>query len=276
MPRRVGPYGKLLANYAADDAIIAVGEAAELLFCRAIAFLSTSDSDGFITDGQLGRVVGAGMRDAPKRAAKLAEHGLWIREEGGYQVRSYLKINESAEEKGRARSTDRERKRHERDAESGGSPNGHAPDNTPPSERSPEGVTPDSLTALTLGREPSSPVKSSPVQSSAGNPRTALAVVEMPTAQTIIGEWIDHAPKRPPQQVIGQTAKAIAAMLAEGIDPDDVRRGLAAWMTKGLHPSTLPSVVNEVMNATPQLSRSQRETDDLFDRAARRMGVIAQ
>lgn len=37
-------------------------------------------------------------------------------------------------------------------------------------------------------------------------------------------------------------------MLAEGIDPDDVRRGLAAWMTKGLHPSTLPSVVNEVMN----------------------------
>jgi len=93
---------------------------------------------------------------------------------------------------------------------------------------------------------------------------TALAVIETPTAQTIIGEWIDHAPKRPPQQVIGQTSKSIAAMLAEGIDPDDVRRGVAAWMTKGLHPSTLPSVVNEVMNSTPRRSTTdQRVTAGL-------------
>lgn len=39
-------------------------------------------------------------------------------------------------------------------------------------------------------------------------------------------------------------------MLAEGIDPVDVRRGLAAWHSKGLHPSTLPSIVNQLMNAT--------------------------
>ena len=272
MPRRVGAYGKLLANYSADDAVIAAGEAAELLFCRGIAFCSTSDSDGYITEGQLVRVVGAGMRDAHKRAAVLVEHGLWIGEEGGYQVRSYLKINESAEEKGRARSTDKERKRRERVPLSEQSPNGQEPDSVPLSEQSPNGVTPDSLDC-TYVSPTTEAVESSPVQSSAGNPRTALAVVETPTAQTIIGEWIDHAPKRPPQQVIGQTSKAIAAMLAEGIDPDDVRRGLAAWMTKGLHPSTLPSVVNEVMNSAPMKSRSQRETDDLFDRAAIRMGV---
>jgi hypothetical protein len=44
-------------------------------------------------------------------------------------------------------------------------------------------------------------------------------------------------------------------MLAEGIDPADVRRGLAAWVGKGLHPSALPSVVNELMNARPTAGR---------------------
>lgn len=78
---------------------------------------------------------------------------------------------------------------------------------------------------------------------------TDLALVnDAPTAQTIVGEWLERAPKRPPQQVVGQVAKLTGQMLGEGIDPDDVRRGLAAWMSKGLHPSTLPSMVNEVMN----------------------------
>lgn len=83
-----------------------------------------------------------------------------------------------------------------------------------------------------------------------------------PTAQTIVAEWMDHVSKRPPQQVIGQASKHIAAMLEEGIDPDDVRRGVAAWVDKGLHPAALPSVVNEVMNARRRASPSKRNTDD--------------
>lgn len=83
--------------------------------------------------------------------------------------------------------------------------------------------------------------------------RVALAVVESETTttQALIGEWISHCRKRPPAAVIGQVSKLIKNMLAEGIDPADVRRGLAAWHSKGLHPSTLPSVVNEAMNAGP-------------------------
>ncbi len=68
------------------------------------------------------------------------------------------------------------------------------------------------------------------------------------TSQGLIGEWLSHCRARPPKNVIGQVGKHVAAMLSEGIDPTDVRRGLAAWHQKGLHPSTLPSVVNEVMN----------------------------
>lgn len=67
----------------------------------------------------------------------------------------------------------------------------------------------------------------------------------------LIAEYIDRCRKRPPGQVISQVGKAVKAMLAEGIDPDDIRRGMAAWHSKGLNPSSLPSVVNEVMNARP-------------------------
>jgi len=73
-------------------------------------------------------------------------------------------------------------------------------------------------------------------------------------AQTLIAEWIDSSRKRPPQAVVGQVAKLLGQMLAEGIDYDDVRQGLAAWSAKGMHPATLPSVVNEVMNAAPRPS----------------------
>lgn len=68
-------------------------------------------------------------------------------------------------------------------------------------------------------------------------------------AQALVAEYIDSMRKRPPQPVVGQVAKLVGQMLAEGIDYDDVRTGLFAWAGKGMHPATLPSVVNEVMNA---------------------------
>jgi hypothetical protein len=80
------------------------------------------------------------------------------------------------------------------------------------------------------------------------------------TAQTLVGEWIDHCGDvRPPGRVIGQVSREIAVMLGEGIPYADVRRGLAAWHTKGLHPSTLPSVVHEMRTVG---TRSKSTTDD--------------
>lgn len=111
--RRVGAYAKLLANYYADDAIIEAGEAAELLFCRALAWCATSDSDGYITDAQLTRFPGTGMKDAPKRAARLVAVGVWERVDGGFVIRAWTRIHETAEEKERHRKTDRERKRNQ-------------------------------------------------------------------------------------------------------------------------------------------------------------------
>lgn len=70
------------------------------------------------------------------------------------------------------------------------------------------------------------------------------------TARTVIAEWIERCAKRPPNRVVARVGKYVAEMLGEGIDPDDIRRGMATWMRKGLDPAVLPSVVNETMNRT--------------------------
>lgn len=74
----------------------------------------------------------------------------------------------------------------------------------------------------------------------------------------LIKEHIDACRKRPPERVVGQLAKHVGEMLAEGIDPDDIRAGLAKFREKGdLHPSTLSSLVNAAMNAPRRAPRRQ-------------------
>ncbi len=92
------------------------------------------------------------------------------------------------------------------------------------------------------------------------------------TAQTLVGTWIRHCKQRPPENVIGQVSKQLRQLLSEGIHPDDVSRGLAQWHRKGLHPSTLPSVVNEVMNSGPKAPANQDiDWDAAMARARARM-----
>ncbi|MFC8625652.1 hypothetical protein [Streptomyces anulatus] len=99
---------------------------------------------------------------------------------------------------------------------------------------------------------------------------------ETVTAQTIVGEWLERCSDRPPSRVIGQLSKEIRVLLDEDrIHPDTIRRGIATWMTKGLHPSTLPSVVNEVMNAGPTPSRPGQPDGDQFARAKARAAARA-
>jgi hypothetical protein len=47
---------------------------------------------------------------------------------------------------------------------------------------------------------------------------------------------------------VNDVGRQVAALLAEGIDPTDVAEGVRLWQQRGLHPNTLPSVVNQVMN----------------------------
>lgn len=116
---------------------------------------------------------------------------------------------------------------------------------------------------------------------SVGAAEAAHQEPEPVTAQTIVAEWIDRCAKRPPGQTIGQTSKQIKKLIEDGIDPDDIRRGLAKWMAKGSAPSAIPSFVNEAMNAASawrpsnviQLPSSQpRSTTDERVQAALDLG----
>ena len=87
--------------------------------------------------------------------------------------------------------------------------------------------------------DPSRPTKRTPPGGSATAP---------PSAQTLVAEWIDRCAKRPPTRTIGQMAKTIGQLVDDGVDPNDIRRGLADWMTKDLSPGLLPSCVDRAMN----------------------------
>lgn len=110
--RRNGSYAPLSAHYYKDDAIAQAGERAELLYIRGLAFCADVLSDGFISDVQLNRHVGVGMKDPEKRAAALVEYGLWLRTDdpAGYLVNSWAKWNMTLTEIKERQQADSDRK----------------------------------------------------------------------------------------------------------------------------------------------------------------------
>jgi hypothetical protein len=142
-PKSLGAYAPLSAAYYKDDSLAEAGEAAELLYVRGLAFCAEMVSDGFITDLQVVRFVGVGMKDATKRAKRLVDVTLWDRVEGGYVVTSWLKWNRTSEEIGRAKQRDRERKVPKDAGQTVALPDAEPPFQ-PDSERIPSGFQPDS------------------------------------------------------------------------------------------------------------------------------------
>lgn len=113
--RRNGSFAPLSAHYYDDEAVMAAGERAELLYVRSLAFSARKPRDGLISEIQLEalRLPGIG-----KRVERLLATGLWVPAEadllgssGGYQVASWLKHNASKAEIEEKQRRDAERKR---------------------------------------------------------------------------------------------------------------------------------------------------------------------
>ncbi|MEU9159641.1 hypothetical protein AB0D29_05050 [Streptomyces sp. NPDC048424] len=77
------------------------------------------------------------------------------------------------------------------------------------------------------------------------------------TTQHLVGEYAAACGKRPPESVLGHVGREISKLLREGIDPEHVRAGVERMRAKSLHPSVLPSLVNEAMNP-PQATGGAR------------------
>ncbi|MFG3255259.1 hypothetical protein [Streptomyces sp. NPDC048172] len=94
-----------------------------------------------------------------------------------------------------------------------------------------------------------------------GSPPSGGAAAPAPEAvstQQLIGEYAASCAHRPPNGVLGHLGREVVKLLAEGIAPEHIRAGLARHRAKGLHPSTLPSLVHEAMNATGSTSDLMR------------------
>lgn len=71
------------------------------------------------------------------------------------------------------------------------------------------------------------------------------------SAKDLVGEYVAACLHRPPKDTLGHLGRKVRILLEEGFEPGPIRTALERLRTKGLHPSVLPSVVNEVLNAEP-------------------------
>ncbi|MFF9339716.1 hypothetical protein ACF1CG_08140 [Streptomyces sp. NPDC014773] len=88
------------------------------------------------------------------------------------------------------------------------------------------------------------------------------------SAKDLIGEYAAGCTYRPPQDVLNHLGREVKKLLVEGISPDHIRAGLDRHRAKGLHPSTLPSLVHEAMNAVPAATAAHQPWTNPTDTAA--------
>lgn len=115
-------YVPLSAGFFDDDEIVAVGERSAWLYLVVLARIKQLDSDGLISEQQMGRLH---IRDWRRRLQPLLDFGLIDQVSPvTYRVRSWEKWNESAAERSERRAIDRDRKAKKR----AGIPPGIQPD----------------------------------------------------------------------------------------------------------------------------------------------------
>lgn len=267
------PWFKVDDNLAFHHKVVAAGNPAIGLWARAGSLCAQQLTDGFIPDHMIAAM------GTTAQAKKLVQVGLWDRVRGGYRFHGWAERQPSKADVEAERAAAKERMREYRAKKKGVAPkadpqvNGLGSEEVRPNERRTNAEVLD----VFGDPDPSHPI---PIPSQSRPDPSLVAAADAsgveivlagdaPTAQTLTAEWIDHCGERPPGRVIGQVSKELKTLLNEGIDPDRIRRALAEWNRKGLHPSTLPSVVHEIANRAPQI-KGQQATDDMFDAAMAR------
>jgi hypothetical protein len=111
--------------------------------------------------------------------------------------------------------------------------------------------------------KPSLEPSSSASLRSAGAQTTIDGAPEPPpqptTAQDLVGEFIDHCKRRPPDRYLGKLAKATKELLDEGFTPDEIRGGMRVLIDRGLDASVLPSTVHGALNGRGENRGSRAE-----------------
>lgn len=74
----------------------------------------------------------------------------------------------------------------------------------------------------------------------------------VPNAGQVMKAFLDSLKARPPERVVGHLARETRLLLEQGFSADLVLEALTAITAKGLHPSTLASEVNALVNSGPK------------------------
>lgn len=245
-----GNYVPLDVNYARDIAVRKAGTNAELLYIRSLAYAKGARTSGFVSDFDL-EVVAVGMRAVKAAAQKLCEVGLWVRVEDGWLIRSWDRWNAA-----------------DRIVSAGGKLGNHKRWHIDRGETDPECEHCTDRTPIAPRSHPVSPPISPPESQGKGREgkgstasASPLRIVEddPKNAGQIVSLWIDSLERRPPSAVVGQIAKQVKALLEDKFSEQEIVDGLNAWQAKNLHPSTLPSVVNETINKPKEPRKKQAE-----------------
>ncbi|MDD9380385.1 hypothetical protein M8Z33_27770 [Streptomyces sp. ZAF1911] len=84
----------------------------------------------------------------------------------------------------------------------------------------------------------------------------AGSVSEKVSTKDLVAEYAKGCKRRPPSDTLGLLGRKIKTLLDEDFAPRDIRSAMDLLRDKGLHPSVLPSLVNQVVNASPQRAGS--------------------
>ena len=204
---------------------IAAGNSALGLWVRAGAWCSANLTDGALPRHMIG-TLGAQKRNADR----LVAVGLWRETPEGYQFTDWDQWQPSKEQVKAEREATKARQKAWR-------------------ERKRNAVTND----VTNGVTNAAPTRPDPTRTSSNEEVVPAAkplrvVASDMNAGQIVGLWIESLNRRPPGSVVGQVSKQVKQLLDEKFTSQEILDGLKVWQAKGLHPSTLPSVVNETIN----------------------------
>jgi hypothetical protein len=112
---------KLSCTYDIDAKVLRAGEAAEILFVRALAHAGRTESRGFVSHEAIDRLT---PRRGTVRAAALVREGLWTKIPGGFQITAWEGWQDEHDVLADRRRRDRDRKarkrREKRDAADSG------------------------------------------------------------------------------------------------------------------------------------------------------------
>lgn len=243
-PRRNGPFAPLSAYYPRDDAMLTIDadedDLAEVLWARGLAYCATDYRlDGFISDVALraGLVLRrkrmAKVLDAAEKLATVCgDQSPWIREDGGYRIRQWIKWNPSKDEVERKRKADVERKKPEDDPPP--DPNGSGAD----SARNPNGSGADSAHQIRSDQIRSTSDQTNPISPSKDGPSTSSnetreAKPEGPSPDTTsINPPTDYTPHH-----VAWTLDELVAQIHEmrpGWKPVLIRNPVRRMLDKGI------------------------------------------